>query len=67
MSLLEMSLRFCANRPQIDSVIVGISKMAQLAQNVEYLTGQPLEHACLQAIDAVWAQLPLGARFKYYR
>ncbi|MEG1516521.1 MAG: aldo/keto reductase [Clostridia bacterium] len=67
MSLVELAFRWCSNRPHVDSVLVGVSKLEQLEQNIDYVLGQPLDAACEAACDQVWADLPIGTRFKYFR
>lgn len=66
-SLLEMALRWCANQPRIDSVLMGVSKLAHVTQNVRFLTNGALSEECLNACDQIWNELPLGNRFKYFR
>lgn len=66
-SLLEMSLRWCANQTAISSVLVGVSRVEQLNQNIECLEKGPLSDTCLDRCDQVWNSLPIGSRFKYYR
>ena len=66
MSLLELSLKWCAAQPVVTSIISGVSRLEQIQQNVQALEGAPLSGAVLKACDAVWKTLQ-GTRFAYNR
>ena len=66
-SLIDMSMRFVANRPGVNCVLLGVSKPEQLLQNLSSILAEPLDEGTLSAIDDVYQKLPLGTRFKYYR
>lgn len=66
-SLIEMAMRFCANRPGINCVLVGVSKIEQLEQNVQAVLKDALPQDVLEKIDCVYGKLPVGSRFQYFR
>lgn len=65
-SILELALRWCVTRPSVSSMICGVSKLAQLEQNIAAFDGPALSAGALEACDGVWRSLA-GARFSYYR
>ena len=65
-SLLELSMKWCAAQPQVTSIISGASKPEQIRQNIEALEGEPLNAEALAACDGVWKTLA-GTRFGYNR
>ncbi len=66
MSILQLAMKWCAGRPGVTSVITGVSKLAQLQQNLTTLDGAPLDEDLLAACDDVWHSLA-GTRFAYNR
>lgn len=66
MSLLELAMKWAAGRPGVSSVISGVSKLAQLQQNVEAMEGDSLDAETLAACNEVWTSLA-GTRFEYNR
>lgn len=66
LSLLELSMKWCLSRPGVVSVISGVSKLAQLEQNIASVQGEPLSESTLKACDGVWQALA-GTRFAYNR
>ena len=66
MSLLELSLRWCISYDYVTSVIIGVSKMAHLDQNMALIDKGKLSEDILDKCDAVWAKLD-GNRFSYHR
>ena len=66
MSILELSMKWCAAQPVVTSIISGVSKLEQIKQNIEALEGAPLSAEILAACDDVWHSLA-GTRFAYYR
>ena len=67
LSLIEMTMKWCATRPEITSIIIGTSRLSQMKQNVSLLDGEDLSKEVLEGIDKVWRELPLGTRFAYNR
>lgn len=65
-SILQLAMKWCAQRPGVTSVITGVSKLPQLQQNLTTLDGAPLETDVLAACDEVWHSLA-GTRFAYNR
>ncbi|WP_313154194.1 aldo/keto reductase [Lacrimispora sp.] len=66
MSLLELSMKWCAGRAKVTSVISGVSTLSQIEQNIASLEGPVLNDDVLQACDAVWHTLA-GTYFGYNR
>jgi aryl-alcohol dehydrogenase-like predicted oxidoreductase len=66
MSILQLSMKWAVSRPGVTSIISGVSKLAQLEQNIESLEGPALDAAVLTACDEVWRSLA-GTRFAYNR
>ncbi len=64
-SLLELSLRWCVSYDYVSSVIIGVSRMEHLEQNLSYLERGALEEEVLEKCDDVWQMLN-GNRFSYY-
>ena len=65
-SLLELAMKWCAGHDHVTSVISGVSKLAQLEQNLAVVEGEPLSRDVLEACDGVWHSLA-GTRFAYNR
>lgn len=65
-SLLELAMKWCAQHEYVTSVISGVSKLAQLEQNLSVVEGEPLSRDVLDACDEVWHSLA-GMRFAYNR
>lgn len=66
MSVLQLAMRWCASRSGVTSIISGVSKLAQIEQNIATLEGDSLNQEILVACDAVWCSLA-GTRFGYNR
>jgi aryl-alcohol dehydrogenase-like predicted oxidoreductase len=66
MSLLEFSMKWCAARAGVDSVITGVSKLSQLQQNIACMDGAPLDDEAFSLCDQLYRNLP-SDRFKYNR
>lgn len=66
MSVLQLAMRWCASRAGVTSIISGVSKLAQIEQNIATLDGDSLNQEVLAACDAVWSSLA-GTRFGYNR
>ena len=66
MSILELAMKWCINRPSVTSVISGVSKLEQIQQNISSVEGAPLNSDILTACDEVWHSLA-GTRFGYNR
>lgn len=65
-TLIELSLQWLLGRPQVDSVILGASRLEQLDENVKACEGGPLDEATNARCDAVWKRLR-GITPKYNR
>jgi aryl-alcohol dehydrogenase-like predicted oxidoreductase len=65
-TLVELSLRWLLAQPQVDSILLGASRIEQLEQNLAASVGPPLGPATLQSCDAVWKRLR-GITPKYNR
>jgi 1-deoxyxylulose-5-phosphate synthase len=65
-TLVELSLRWLLAQPQVDSILLGASRIEQLAQNLAASTGAPLAVSTLAQCDAVWKRLR-GITPKYNR
>ena len=65
-TLIELSLQWLLNRPEVDSVILGASRPEQLADNIKACEGGPLDKATLGRCDTVWKRLR-GITPKYNR
>ena len=65
-SLLELAMKWCAGHGYVTSVISGVSKLAQLEQNLAVMEGEALSADVLSACDEVWKSLA-GTRFAYNR
>lgn len=64
-SLVELSLRWLAHQPLVDSILLGASRAEQLEQSLKTLKGG-LSEEILEACDHVWKQIR-GGHFRYYR
>lgn len=56
-SLVELSLRWLAHRPGVDSLLLGGSKPAQLESNISAIAAGPLPEDVIAACDGVGASL----------
>jgi 1-deoxyxylulose-5-phosphate synthase len=65
-TLVEMSLQWLLTQSQVDSVILGASRLEQLEQNLKACQGASLDVAVLERCDAVWKRLR-GITPKYHR
>jgi aryl-alcohol dehydrogenase-like predicted oxidoreductase len=66
MSLVRLAMQWCVGRPCVTSVISGVSRLAQIEQNIASLEGPALPEEAIAACDAVWRSLA-GTRFAYNR
>lgn len=64
--MLELAMKWCAAQPTVTSIISGVSRLAQIEQNIASLEGDPLGADVLAACDDVWHSLA-GTRFAYNR
>ena len=55
-SLVELSLQWLLGRPQVNSVILGVSNLGQLEENIIASDGE-LDEATEAACDEVWERL----------
>lgn len=65
MKLLELALRWCISYSYVDSVIIGVSQLEHLKQNLAYLEKGQLSNEILCQCDEVWKELS-GNRFSYH-
>jgi aryl-alcohol dehydrogenase-like predicted oxidoreductase len=65
-SLISLSLNWLLHHTPIDCVILGASRLEQLAQNLKTLEDGPLPDEALQGCDRVWRELR-GITPKYNR
>jgi aryl-alcohol dehydrogenase-like predicted oxidoreductase len=65
-TLVELSLQWLLGRAQVDSIILGASRMEQLEENLKACEGSALDPATLERCDAVWMRLR-GVTPKYNR
>jgi aryl-alcohol dehydrogenase-like predicted oxidoreductase len=66
MSILELSMKWCAAQPVVTSIISGVSRLEQIKQNIASLEGDLPGKDVLSACDEVWRALA-GTRFAYNR
>lgn len=67
MNLLQLAMKWCAGRKIVTSIISGVSRLAQLEENIAAVEeGEPLDEAVLAECDTVWRSLA-GNRFRYNR
>jgi aryl-alcohol dehydrogenase-like predicted oxidoreductase len=66
LSLLELALRWCINRPSVNTLVGGVSKLEQIKQNVAALENTALAPEVVAACDEVWHAMT-GKRFAYNR
>ena len=65
-TLIELSLQWMLGQPQIDSIILGASRMEQLEENLKACEGGTLDAETTARCDAVWKRLR-GITPKYNR
>ena len=65
-TLVELALQWMLAQPAIDSIILGASRVEQLAENLKAAEGGPLAPAIMERCDAVWKRLR-GVTPKYNR
>lgn len=65
-TMLELAMRWCASMPFVDSIIAGVTKVAQLQQNIESIDAGKLSDDILKACNEVWKSVA-GSRFIYNR
>lgn len=66
MRLVDLSLRWLLSQPQVDSVILGATRIEHLRENLKASEAPPLEADVLKKCDAVWEKLR-GVVPKYNR
>jgi 1-deoxyxylulose-5-phosphate synthase len=65
-TLVELALQWVLSHEQVDSVILGASRLEQLQENLKACAGPPLSSDVLERCDAVWGRLR-GVTPKYNR
>jgi aryl-alcohol dehydrogenase-like predicted oxidoreductase len=66
LSILQLSMKWCAAQESVTSIISGVSRLDQILQNIASMEGEPLEAKTLKECDNVWLSLA-GTRFGYNR
>ena len=66
LSLIDLASKFCLSNPQVTTVITGVSKPEQLRQNLNSLTGEPLNDLIMKQCQDIW-DLHTGKPFAYNR
>ena len=67
LSLLELTMKWCASRRSVTSIIIGVSGLSQMEQNILMADNAELPQPVLDCFDRIWRELPLGTRFAYNR
>jgi 1-deoxyxylulose-5-phosphate synthase len=65
-TLVRLALQWVLSQEQVDSVILGASRLEQLEENLKACAGEKLSSDVLERCDAVWARLR-GVTPKYNR
>ncbi|MBZ5565130.1 MAG: aldo/keto reductase [Acidobacteriia bacterium] len=65
-TMVQLALEWLLSRPQVDSIILGASRMEQLEENLKACESGTLDEATLARCDAVWKRLR-GVTPKYNR
>jgi aryl-alcohol dehydrogenase-like predicted oxidoreductase len=65
-TLVQLSLQWLLSQPLVDSVIIGVSRLEQLEENLKAAEGPHLDKSVLERCDAVWKRLR-GITPKYNR
>jgi aryl-alcohol dehydrogenase-like predicted oxidoreductase len=65
-TLVELSFQWLLSQPQVDSIILGASRLDQLEENLKACECTPLNENVLARCDAVWRRLR-GVTPKYNR
>lgn len=63
----ELALRWCANQPMVNAVLMGVSKLSHLESNLAPLLAPALPGNVSAACDKVWSHMSVGTRYCYYR
>lgn len=66
LSILQLAMRWCAQRACVHSVITGVSRLEQLEQNIASVEGEALGEEILAKCDLIWKKLA-GSTFQYNR
>ncbi len=66
MGILQLAMKWCAEKACVTSVITGVSRLPQIEQNIACVEGEPLSTELLALCDDVWNSLA-GTRFQYNR
>lgn len=66
LTLIDLAMKFCLSNPKVTSIITGVSKPAQLTQNLQSIRGAPLTEEILNQCQEVWAT-HTGNPFGYNR
>lgn len=59
-------MKWCAAQESVTSIIIGVSRLAQIEHNIASIEGEPLDVETLLECDDVWRSLA-GTRFEYNR
>lgn len=63
---VELAFQWLLSQPQVDSIILGASRLEQLEENLRACAGGVLDEPILARCDAVWKRLR-GITPKYHR
>ena len=66
MTMVELSYRWLFSQRWVTSIICGVSKLAQLQENLSYCTDAPLSADVLEKCKTAWAMIH-GNYFNYHR
>ncbi|GHV35878.1 NADP-dependent oxidoreductase [Spirochaetia bacterium] len=65
-NLLELALRWTINRPAVNTLIGGVSKLEQIKANIAVMDNTGISEEAIKACDEVWYDM-VGKRFAYNR
>jgi len=65
-TLVELAFQWLLSQPQLDSIILGASRLEQLEENLKASEGGKLDQAVMEKCDALWKRLR-GVTPKYNR
>lgn len=66
MSLIDLALSWVASKSYVDAMLLGVTKMDHLINNIQALDREPISDDVSKICDELWFELS-GKRFKYNR
>lgn len=66
LNITELAINWCNSRSCVNSILVGMSSLDQLKQNIAWLHDEPLAKDVMNKCDEVWARID-DQSFKYNR